>query len=177
MEKSPKRWLMSMLKASGSRRKYLKNGSASEERHVKRDLPFDELPQLEPIKTTQKIGNGKLNLGPLVKFLRNKVDENWDDVYSEIIARIPTALLDYREVIFWFVADKVEFIDGRIWNKETQKFLWAGESYIPYIAHSRFSHRHNTEFREFYVDPITNKLAHIPQRSFKKIKFGGSLSA
>ncbi|MGI4875390.1 MAG: hypothetical protein ACRYFX_29910 [Janthinobacterium lividum] len=166
MEKTPKRWLLSMLKTSGSKRKYLQNGSASEERHVKRDLPFDELPQLEPIKTTQKIGNGKINMGPLVRFLRNKVGENWDDVYSEIIARIPTALLDYREVIFWFVADKVEFIDGRIWNKETQKFLWAGE---PYILRHWSEIKLNPELKEFYVHPITNELKHIPQRSFKKI--------
>jgi hypothetical protein len=166
MEKHSKRWLMTRLQASGSKRKYVQNGSAAEERHVKRELPFDELPNREPIKTTQKIYNGKLNLGPLVKFLRNKVGEDWDEVYSEIIARIPTALLDYRKVVFWFVADKVEFIDGRIWNKETQKFIWTDG---PFILRHYSEVRLSPEFREFYVDPITNELVQIPQRSFKKI--------
>jgi len=166
MEKRSNRWLMSRLKTSGSKRKYVQNGSASEERHIKRKLPFDELPNRESIKTTQKIYNGKLNLGPLVKFLRNKVGEDWDEVYSEIIARIPTALLDYREVIYWFVAHRVEFIDGKLWNKESQKLIWTGG---PYFMRHRFESRFNPEFREFYVDPFTNELVQIPQLSFKKI--------
>ena len=166
MEKHAKRWLISRLKTSGSKRKYVQNGNAAEERHLKRALPFDELPNREPIKTTQKVYNGKINLGPLVKFLRNKIGEDWDEVYSEVIARIPTALLDYREVVFWFVADKVTFVDGRIWNRETQKFLWTDG---PYILRHYSEMQLNPEFREFYVDPVTNKLAHIPQRSFKKI--------
>lgn len=32
-------------------------------------------------------------------------------------------------MIFWFVADKVEFIDGRPWNKKSQQFIWTGEDY------------------------------------------------
>ena len=165
MEKHSKRWLMSRLKTSGSKRKYVQNGSVAEERHVKKKLPFDELPNRESIKTTQKIYNGKLNLGPLVKFLRSKVGEKSDEVYSEIITRIPTALLDYREVIFWFVADKVEFIDGKIWNKETQRFIWTNG---PYILRHYSEIRLNPEFIEFYVNPISNELVHIPQLSFKK---------
>jgi hypothetical protein len=166
VEKHSKRWLMSRLKTSGSKRKYVQNGSVAEERNVKKKLPFDELPNRESIKTTQKIYNGKLNLGPLVKFLRSKVGENWDEVYSEIIARIPTALLDYRKVIFWFVADKVEFVNGGLWNKETQKFIWTDG---PYVLRHISAIQLSPECREFYVDPDTNKLRHIPQRSFKKI--------
>jgi hypothetical protein len=157
---------MSMLKTSGSKRKYIQNGSVAEERHIKGKLNFDDLPKYESIKSTQKVYNGKLNLGPLVKFLRNKIGEDWNEVYSEIIARIPAALLDYREVVFWFVADKVQITDRGIWNKETQKFLWQEELLIQsHIAEIRL----NPEFREFYVDPNTNKLKHIPQRSFKRI--------
>jgi hypothetical protein len=166
VEKHSKRWLMSRLKTSGSKRKYIQNGSVAEERHSKRKLPFDELPNREPIKTTQKIYNGKLNLGPLVKFLRSKVGENWDEVYSEIIARIPTALLDYRKIIFWFVEDKVKFVDGRVWNTETQKFIWTDGAYV--LRHYSEIHL-SPEFREFYVDPNTNELMRIPQRSFKRI--------
>ena len=114
---------MSIMKTSGSKRKYVQNGSAAEDRHIKNNVPFNEIPKYEPIKFTRKIYNGKLNLGPLIKFLRSNFDKDWDEVYSEITARIPTALLDYREVIFWFVADKIEFIDKRIWNKKTQKFI------------------------------------------------------
>ena len=64
------------------------------------------MPNLESIGSTRKLYNGKLNYGLLVRFLHGQIGNNWDKVYSEIIGRIPTKLLDYKEIIFWFVADK-----------------------------------------------------------------------
>ena len=87
-------------------------------------------------------------------------------VYSEIISRIPSKLLDYKEVIFRLVADKVEIIDGRPWNKKTQQFIWTGGP-IESIHHTEI--KRQPELREFYVDPDTNKLARIQQKSFKKL--------
>jgi hypothetical protein len=69
-------------------------------------------------------------------------------------------------MVFWFVADKVEFIDGRPWNKTTQQFIWTGESFGP-VHYTEI--KQAPEFREFYVDPKTNKLVHIEQKAFKRV--------
>ena len=98
--------------------------------------------------------------------MRGQVGNDWNEIYSEIINRIPTKLLDYKEMIFWFVADKVEFIEGQPWNKKSQQFIWTGEDYkaVHYTQIKR-----QPEFKEFYVDPQTNKLIRIEQKSFKKL--------
>ncbi|ANE52906.1 hypothetical protein [Flavisolibacter tropicus] len=157
---------MSVMKTSGSKRERVHNGSYADERHLQKTKDYDDLPSHESIKTTQKFGNGKINYGLLVRFLRNQVGNDWDQVYSEIISRIPTKLLDYKEMVFWFVADNVDIIDGRPWNKKTQQFIWTGESFGP-VHHTEI--KQAPEFREFYVDPQTNKLVHIEQKAFKRI--------
>ena len=109
MREHNKRWLLSMMKTSGSKRKYVRNGRFADERHAKVKMDLEELPHHESIKSTCHFYNGKINYGLVVRFLRGKIGENWDDVYSEIINRIPLAIRDYKEMIFWFVADKVAF--------------------------------------------------------------------
>jgi len=166
MHEHNKRWLISMMKTSGSRRRHVINGHYSDERHLQHNYDLEELPKHESIRSTKKFYKGKINYGLLVRFLRGNIGSDWDEVYSEIISRIPTKLLEYKEMIYWFVADKVQFIDGRPWNKKTQQFIWTGEEYFS-VHYTKV--RKQPEFREFYVDPNTNKLVHIPQRSFKRI--------
>ena len=155
MREDNKRWLISRMKTSGSKRDHLFNGNYSDERHLQKNHDFEDLPTHESIKQTQMFYNGKINYGLLVRFLRGQVGNDWDEIYSEIISRIPTKLLDYKEMIFWFVADKVEFIDGRPWNKKSQQFIWTGEE---------MKSVHWTQIKtqpqriEFYVHPETNKL-------------------
>ena len=155
-----------MLKTSGSKREHLQNGNYSEERHLQKTFDIEDLPSHESIKATQKLYNGKVNLGPLVRFLRGQVGNNWDDIYSEIISRIPTKLLDHRDVVFWFVADKVAFVDGRPWNKKSQQFIWTGEAVSASFHWTEF--KSQPQFIEFYVHPGTNKLVQIEQKSFKR---------
>jgi hypothetical protein len=154
------------MKTSGSKRKYAANRNYADERHLQDHFDPDDLPTHESIKPTKTFYNGKINYGLLVRFLRGQAGNNWDEVYAETISRIPTKLLDYKEIIFWFVADKVEFIDGRPWNKRTQRYIWTGETY--YLVHHTET-RTQPEFLEFYVDPKTNILVQIPQKSFKRI--------
>ena len=154
------------MKTSGSKRVWVANGRYADDRHLQNNLDPDNLPERESIKTTQKFYNGKINYGLLVRFLRGQINNNWDDIYSEIISRIPTKLLDYKEMIFWFVADKVEFIDGRPWNKKTQQFIWTGEEIQP-VHWPKI--KTQPERREFYVHPDTNKLIRIEQKSFKRL--------
>ena len=129
-------------------------------------VTFDDLPIHESIRSTEKFVSGKVNLGLLVRFLRTQVGQDWDDVYAEIISRIPTKLLDYKGMIFRFLADKGEIVDGRPWNKKTQQFLWTGEIYGP-EEYAQFSRP--PEMREFYVDPQTNKLIRIEPKAGKSI--------
>ena len=164
MREHNKRWLMSMMKTSGSKRERILNGRYADDRHdQKNELP-EELPARESIKATFKFYNNKINYGLLVRFLRKQVGNDWDEVHAEIISRIPTKLLDYKEMIYWFVADKVEIRDEKLWNKRTQKFIWNGESVEPKPFEQRVD---MPEWKEFYVDPATNKLVHIQQKSTK----------
>ena len=166
MREDNKRWLISKLKTSGSKRDHLGNRNYANDRHLQKAIELDDLPSHESIKTTKKFYNGKINYGLLVRFLRGQVGNDWDEVYSEIICRIPTKLLDYKEMIFWFVADKVEFIEGRPWNKKSQKIIWTGEE-IQSVHYTQV--KTQPEQIEFYVDPRTNKLIRIEQKSFKKL--------
>jgi hypothetical protein len=166
MKEHRKRWLMSIMRTSGSKREHVRNGRYADDRHIQKTKDYEELTSQESIAATIKFWNGKINYGLLVRFLRNQIGNDWDEVYSEIISRIPTKLLDYKDMVYWFVADKVEIIDGRPWNMKTQQFLWMGETFGPV---------HNTEIkqapelREFYVDPETNRLIHIEQKAFKSV--------
>ncbi len=112
---------MSVMKTSGSKRARILNGSYAEDRHLQKSSEMEELPIHESIKSTYKFYNNKINYGLLVRFLRKQVGNDWDEVHSEIISRIPTKLLDYKEMIYWFVADKVEIKNGRPWNKKSQQ--------------------------------------------------------
>ena len=153
-----------MMKTSGSKRKYITNGSYAVERHLQNRTELEELPKHGSIKSTQKFYNGKVNYGLLVRFLRGQVGNDWNEVYSEIISRIPTKLLDYKEMVYWFVADQVEIIDGRPWNKKSQRFIWTGEDYEA-VHHTKY--KEQPEFIEFYVDPDTAKLVRI-EKAFQK---------
>jgi hypothetical protein len=155
-----------MLKTSGSKRERVRNGRYADERHLQKNVDLGELPAHESIKTTQTFYKGKINYGLLVRFLRGQVGNDWDDVYSEIISRIPTKLLGYKEIIFLFVADKVEFVDGRPWNKKAQQFIWTGETTAKNVHWTAI--KSQPQFIEFYVHPDTNKLIRIEQTSFKR---------
>jgi len=84
MREHKKRWLISMMKTSGSKRQRVINGRYADERHVQGNFDFENLPQHESIKSTQKFYNGKINYGLLVRFLRGQVGNDWNEVYSEI---------------------------------------------------------------------------------------------
>ena len=167
MKEHNKRWLMSMLKTSGSKRYYVENGRYADERNNKTDSCLENLPQHESIKSTREFYNGKVNLGPLVRFLRQSAGQNWNEVHSEIISRIPTKMLDYKHAIFWFVADKVEFRDGKLWNRQNRRYIWRAEDSEFFKT---LKYPENLDLIEFYVDPDSNQLIHIPLKSFKHIK-------
>lgn len=116
-------------------------------------------PTHESFGTTLKIYNGKLDYGLLVRFLRTQVGDDWDSVYSEIISRIPTKLLDHREIIFWFVADKTKLIDGRPYDLKTNKYIWT-----PDLNEQEMDFKHI----DFYVHPVTNLLIRVEDRPTKK---------
>lgn len=65
------------------------------------------------------------HLGPLRRFLRSKVGQPWNDVYSELCQRLKTNTMAGQHVIghVWdFVERYVEIIDGKIYYKHYQKY-------------------------------------------------------
>lgn len=166
MKEHNKRWLISRMKTSGSKRDHIVNGRFADERNTKKYNDIENLPQHESIKSSGTFYNNKINTDLLVRFLRGQIGNEWDEVYSEIIARIPAKLLDYKEIALWYVADKVEFVDGKLLNKRSQKFIYTEGQYV--LEH--YSKIKNMEeIFEFYVDPATNKLVHNPHKAFKRI--------
>ncbi len=139
------------MKTSGSKRRYVVNGSFSEERNRKKQGDIESHPHRESFKRSTRLYNGKINYGLLVRFLYTQVGMDWDSVYSEIISRIPTKLLPYKDMVFWFVADKAEIIEGRIWNKKTHKFIRTQSDWL-----------YGSDSRRFYVCPQTNVLIKVP---------------
>ncbi|RSK43588.1 hypothetical protein [Hymenobacter perfusus] len=148
MEKASKRWLISRMKTSGSKRRYVASGDYADHRREKQPSSFEELPQKEPFQRPSQFYNGKINYDLLRRFLRGQVGQHWNVVHAEILARIPTRLLHYREMIHWYVADQVELLDGKIWNKRTQRF----------ISLERLRQAVTEESTEFYVHPETGLL-------------------
>lgn len=139
-----------MMKTSGSKRNYLCNGSFSEERNTKKYFKVENLPKFEGMRVTYKFYNGKINYGLLRRFLNGQVGKDWTDISREISARIPARLLHHKEFVNWFVADEVEFIDSKLWNRRSQKFI---------SLDGKFDYKE--ERMDFYVDPLSNILVKI----------------
>lgn len=139
-----------MMKTSGSKRNYLCNGSFSEERNTKKYKDVENLPKFEGMRSTYKFYNGKINYELLRRFLFGQVGKNWADISLEISARIPSRLLHHKEFVNWYVADQVEFISGKLWNRRSQKFI---------NLTGKFEAKE--ERMDFYVDPISNILVKI----------------
>jgi hypothetical protein len=166
MKEHNKRWLISKMKTSGSKRERVLNGSYADERHLQKNIDYDNLPSHKSFKSTPKFYNGKIRYDLLVRFLRGKVGNDWDEIYSEILGRIPTKLLHYKKMIFWFVADNVGVRDGQLYNKKSQRDIWTGGPILTEVT-TRFPSL--PEFYQFYVNPDTNKLIRIEQKSVKRI--------
>ena len=98
------------MKTSGSKRRYVYSQDYANTRNSKRKQKLEELPNFEGMSKSMAFYNGKINTSLLKRFLINQVGKDWDEVLEEIISRIPTKLLDYKECIYWYVADKVEII-------------------------------------------------------------------
>lgn len=160
MREDGKRWLISRMKTSGSKRRYVLNGRYADDRHIQKTKDFEDLPSHESIKSTQRFYNGKINYGLLVRFLRGRVGDNWSEIHQEILARIPSKLMEHKEMVYWYVADQVDLVDGRIWNRRSQRYVWNGEITQPV----HFTQIKKTpQLIEFWVHPETNRLHRIIQ--------------
>jgi len=150
MKEQSKKWLLSLLKTSGSKRRQIEKGNFSEERNTKKYEDTENLPIRESFSNTLKYKGYKLNYSLLIRFLNANVNKDWDNVYSEYIDRIPKKLDEYRNIIFYYVADKIEIVENQLYNTKTNKFIWMSEN--DDLNSSKF------EIVYFYVCPKTNKL-------------------
>ena len=161
-----KKWLISRLKTSGSKRDYIANENYRDYRNSKKTRNLEDLPKQESYSKTFKFYNNKINYGLLVRFLRRNVGRDWESVHNEILERIPTKLSEYRDCIYWFVADQVELKDKHLWCRREQKFLVFEQR-----TEQKYSKSWDTEiYKEFYVDPETNTLKQIVLESTRATK-------
>lgn len=91
------------------------------------------------------------NLAPLRRFIRSRVGQRWDDVYSEISQhlRVDSAVQQHvRDHVEDFVSVRTRMIDGEIWTT------------------GRFGHPTPVKgaWMEFYVDPRDGILRENPHR-------------
>lgn len=149
-----KKWLISRLKTSGSKRRYVSDGDYAEERNSKSRKDWEILPTKEGMGKSSKFYNNKINYGLLVRFLRGKVGKDWSEIHSEIMQRIPSNLSEYGDCIQWFVSDLVEEKDSGLWDKREQKFIRAPETDKNLMA-SEYC------YKEFFVDPKSNRLCQV----------------
>jgi hypothetical protein len=153
-----------LLSKEHSKKKALKV-DWSTDRNTKKYQSFENLPNKESIRRIKsKSHHGKSSL--LVRFLKTQTGKDWNDIYSEIIKRLPKKIFYYKEIVFWFVADKVEIIDGVLYNKKTNKKIWT-----PDVKDNIYY-----EYFKFYVCPLSNNLLRInntpSQKTTKKLNKG-----
>lgn len=148
-----KKWLISRLKTSGSKRRYVIDGDYSDTRNSKKNKDWDNLPSHEGMGKSFKFFNGKIHYGLLVRFLRGKVGGDWNEISKEIEERIPKNLLEYKDCAKWFVSDLIEKREDGLWDKREQK-------YVRLDPNDPFDWNLYV-WREFYVDPETNILIRI----------------
>ncbi len=96
------------------------------------------------------------HLGPLRRFLRSKVGQPWNDVYSELCQRLKTNTMAGQHVIghVWdYVERHVEIIDGGTYSKPYQ----------------RYRIRLDASYRDrFYVHPQTGILCAVKKVARKQ---------
>lgn len=148
-----KKWLISRLKTSGSKRRYVNDGDYSDTRNSKKSKSWDELPTFEGMGQSFKFFNNKINYGLLIRFLRGKNGADWKEVEKEVSDRIPGNLSEYKDCLKWFVADLIEKREDGLWDKRAQKYLLLNPN-EPYDWNVHIS-------KEFYVDPESNILVRI----------------
>ncbi|MBO3460725.1 hypothetical protein G7B40_035755 [Aetokthonos hydrillicola Thurmond2011] len=101
------------------------------------------------------------HLGPLRRFLRSKVGQPWNEIYSELCQRLKTNTMTGKHVIdhVWdYVERHVEIIDGRFYRKP----------YRGYRIQLEVNHRD-----QFYIHPETGILCaaeKIPRKQKLKQK-------
>ena len=151
--KGNKKWLISKLKTSGSKKRYAYSPDYAAQRKGRKPKE-DALPKFESFYK-ERAGRAyqRLNTQLLRRFLHSQVGNDWDEVYAAIIERIPTKLMEYKEAVYWFVAAHVKWEDGTLWNLDNQRPIRTDREDQGLFSAGKFY-----DFFDFYVDPDTNFL-------------------
>ncbi len=141
----------------------LKNGSAYPRGHLEnRWAPdLEDAPRTESLGGTYRVKRLNENLQPLVRFLRSRVGQPWDDVHSEIAAQISCKSAVQKHVLDHlrdYVAENVRVVGKTI-------------HHIEYRA-GRLESR-GMRLR-FYVDPVSRRLCLAPLAPRKRRVVNGA---
>jgi hypothetical protein len=133
-------------------------GYRKELEKITRESTEDGLLRPYLIKNRHRTKHFSDNLSPLRRWLRSKVGQPWDIVYSEICQKIETRTLCGQHLLVHLeemVEDRVRLIEG--------------------MPHSLKKGLHPIVYRgrgEFYVHPETRMLCRVPQASKTLIRRG-----
>jgi hypothetical protein len=136
----------------------LENGSAYPRGHLKnRWAPnLEDAPRIESMGGTYAHKWLNENLQPLVRFLRSRVGRRWDDVHSEIAARISCKSAVQKHVLDHlrdYVVENVRIVGTT----------------VQYIRYHWYQPLESVGMRfRFYVDPDTRELCLAPVASRKR---------
>ena len=160
--KDSKKWLISRLKTSGSKRRRLPALDYIRPTDKIDDPEETLLPFHESMSGKEWFYKRRINTDLLKRFLRRQIGRPWDEVYSEIIERIPEKLFDYKDCIYWYVADKVKIVEERLID------LRDSRSIIVEIP-AQPSYARNSKYIDFYVDPDTGILEKVKDFPTRKV--------
>lgn len=94
------------------------------------------------------------NLAPLRRFLRSRVGQKWNDVYSEISAH-----LKVTSTIQQHVRDHLDHMVHVNLMRDDDGVLWVLDGYKPYKLGEGYRRE------ELYVDPDDGVLKHVPRKA------------
>ncbi|MDZ8187764.1 MAG: hypothetical protein RMX96_23305 [Nostoc sp. ChiSLP02] len=110
------------------------------------------------------------HLGPLRRFLRSKVGQPWNDVYSELSQRLDTKTMAGQHVIghLWdYVELHVEIIDGSVYSKPYQGYRnLLARGYGDAFSARRYANGGRSQ--RFYIHPETGILCAVEKNPIKQ---------
>lgn len=126
----------------------------------------EDLPKQESISKKWKIHYGgknlNENLSPLKRFLRSRIGQRWDDVWSEICEQLDNGSAVKKHVkdhAIQYVETNILMVDG---NPYYHSMSYKSGGWRPLYSRNRWT--------EFYVNPDTGILCTAPKEPEKPLK-------
>jgi hypothetical protein len=111
--------------------------------------------------------NGSVRTNPLYNFIRSKVGENWDDVFSDICRN--DSEYKIRKELKWMINIKVTIIDGVVYD-DTMRELGDGDVYVDPTTKLITKYIKETVKEEVYKEIVVRRDFHNENIEYRKLK-------